>query len=57
MPQQAVGTNVTAQDPAVPPLNQIYYYLVGHSSRAAGAFDALGRRTNGTIRVSPVACP
>jgi hypothetical protein len=48
---------ITVEDPAIPPLAQLYYYFVGHSSRAAGAKDALGRRYDGSIRVSPVACP
>jgi hypothetical protein len=57
VPQQTIGATVTVQDPAVPPLTNVYYYLVGHSSNAAGSFDALGRRSNGSIRVATVACP
>ena len=58
VPQVAVGETISVQDPEIPPLpRQVYYYLVGHSSRASGAFDALGRRSNGTIRLSPVTCP
>ena len=58
VPQVTVGQTIIVQDPEVPPLpRQVYYYLVGHSSRASGAFDALGRRSNGTIRLSPVTCP
>jgi len=58
VPQAPVGNLITVQDPAIPPQsNLIYYYYVGHSSRAAGALAALGRRWDGSIRVSPVACP
>jgi len=58
VPQSAVGQTVSVQDPEYPVLlRQTYYYLIGHSSRAAGAFDALGRRSSGTIRLSPVTCP
>jgi hypothetical protein len=57
VPQAPVGSMITVEDPAIPPLAQLYYYFVGHSSRAAGAKDALGRRYDGSIRVSPVACP
>jgi hypothetical protein len=53
-----VGTTITVEDPAIPPqVGLFYYYYVGHSSRAPGARDAIGRRSNGSIRVSPVACP
>jgi hypothetical protein len=55
--QQPVGNIVTAEDLALPLVGQTYYYLVGHSSRAPGAHDALGKRSNGTIRVAAVACP
>ena len=56
--QQAVGTTVSVQDPAVP-VNprEVYYYLVGHSAKTPGAFDALGKSSSGTIRVAPIACP
>jgi hypothetical protein len=52
-----VGSTISAEDTALPPPGRSFYYLVGHSSRAAGALDALGRRSNGTIRVAPVTCP
>jgi hypothetical protein len=57
IPQPAVGAPVSTQDATNPPLKDVYYYFVGHSSRAAGALDALGRRSNNTIIVSPVSCP
>jgi hypothetical protein len=58
IPQPAsVGEIVTRQDADVPPVGVFVYYLVGHSSRAAGALDALGKRSDQTIRVAPVACP
>jgi subtilase family protein/thrombospondin type 3 repeat protein len=57
IPQAAVGSLITRQDAAVPAFNQIFYYLVGHSSNAPGALDPLGRRSNSTIRIAPVACP
>jgi hypothetical protein len=57
IPQPAVGAPVSFQDPAIPPLKDAYFYFVGHSSRAAGAHDALGRRSNNAIIVSPVSCP
>ncbi|MFI5040561.1 MAG: thrombospondin type 3 repeat-containing protein [Acidimicrobiales bacterium] len=60
VPQGTVGSVVTAQDATIPPqlsTTTAFYYFVGHSSRAAGAFDALGKRTNGTISVSTVTCP
>ena len=58
VPQGPVGSILNVQDAGVlPPLGDIYHYLVGHSSNAPGALDALGLRTNGTIRISPVPCP
>jgi Subtilase family/Thrombospondin type 3 repeat len=57
IPQQPVGTLVTFTETDLPPAGTTYYYLVGHSSRAAGALDALGRRADGTIRLAPAACP
>jgi len=56
--QTAVGSPIAAAaDAANPQLGATWYYLVGHSSKASGSFDSLGKRTNGTIRVAPVACP
>jgi hypothetical protein len=55
--QQTPGTTMTDQDATLPATGQVLYYLVGHSSRAAGAFDALGRRGDGTVRVAPLTCP
>ncbi len=57
LPQAVVGTAVTAQDAALPAIGHAAYYLVGHSSNAAGALDALGKRSNGSIIVAPIACP
>jgi hypothetical protein len=58
VPQAAVGANISIPD-AVNPTNprQVFYYLVGHSAKAAGALDALGRKSTGAIRISPVPCP
>jgi len=58
IPQQTVGTTVTAaQDAALPAIGHATYYLVGHSSNAAGALDALGKRSDGSILVAPIVCP
>ena len=57
MPQQAIGTTVSIVDGGVPVSGQGFYYLVGHSGVAAGARDALGKKSDGTIIVSPIACP
>ena len=58
LPQVAIGSTITVpDDAALPPPDQIFYYYIGHSGRAAGALDAIGRRSDGTIRVAPVACP
>ena len=56
-PQQAVGTSVTTSDAATPSTGQAFYYLVGHSANASGGKDAIGRKSDGTILVSPVSCP
>jgi hypothetical protein len=56
--QAAIGSPITVLDDGVlPPPDQMFFYYIGHSSRAAGALDAVGRRSDGTIRVAPVACP
>ncbi|MCZ6695170.1 MAG: hypothetical protein O7A63_01395, partial [Acidobacteria bacterium] len=55
-PQSAVGSILTAVDANVPPPNSVLYYLVGHSSRAAGALDPLGKGIDGSIRLGPP-CP
>ncbi len=55
--QQAIGTNVSAQDATPPPIGQAFYYLAGHSSNATGGKDALGRKSDTTIRVATVNCP
>ena len=57
LPQQTIGSNVTTSDTAIPATGQSFYYLVGHSSNAPGGKDALGRKSDGTILVSPVSCP
>jgi hypothetical protein len=51
IPQGVVGSPMSVQ------VGKFYYYLIGHSSKVAGAHDALGRRSAGTIRVAPIACP
>ncbi len=55
--QQSIGSTVSVQDPALPAVGRSFYYLVGHSANASGGKDALGRKSDGTIRVSPVNCP
>jgi hypothetical protein len=57
IPQTPIGTTLSYEDADLPAIGQARYYLVGHSANAAGALDALGRRSNGTIRVAPIACP
>jgi hypothetical protein len=58
VPQAAVGTPLSVSDASIPPGPGIgvWYYLVGHSPKAGG-FDALGRKSTGTIRIAPIACP
>ncbi|HUD70906.1 MAG TPA: hypothetical protein VMQ62_02990, partial [Dongiaceae bacterium] len=56
--QVTVGQTISVQDPAVPANpREVYYYLVGHSAKSPGAFDALGKRSGNIIRVAPIACP
>jgi len=55
--QQTVGSTVSVLDAAAPVTGQMYYYLAGHSAVASGAKDALGRKSDGTIRIAPVTCP
>ena len=56
--QAAVGQTIVVPDPAIPPApREVYYYLVGHSAKTTGAFDALGKRSGNIIRVAPIACP
>ena len=56
--QATVGQTISVQDSAVPPNpREVYYYLVGHSAKTTGAFDALGKRSGNIIRVAPIACP
>jgi hypothetical protein len=50
------GTILERLDPEIPPPGVYYYYLVGHSSRAAGALDPVGKTSDGAIRLAPV-CP
>lgn len=58
VPQELVGEQIAIPDGgAVPPLGQGFYFLVGHSPRAAGGLAAVGLRSDLTIRVSPVPCP
>jgi hypothetical protein len=58
VPQSAVGQTVSVQDPTIPILPiKVYYYLVGHNARALGTLEPLGRRSDQSIRVSPVTCP
>jgi Thrombospondin type 3 repeat len=57
VPQQAVGSTVQITDVPTPNVGQTFYYFVGHSANAAGGKDALGRKSDNTILVSPVSCP
>ena len=43
-------------DTGTPPIDSVIYYLVGHSSRAPGAQDPLGKGIDGAIRLGPP-CP
>jgi hypothetical protein len=53
-----VGTDVlVTSSAAAPAAGQAHFYLVGHSNPTAGSMTALGRHTNGTVRIAPVACP
>jgi hypothetical protein len=54
---QTPGAAITVEDTDLPEVGRAWYYLVGHSSRAAGALDALGRGVGGAIRIAPVTCP
>src|SRR5207245_6339115 len=56
LPQQAIGSTVSVLDAAPPAAGQMYYYLAGHSAIASGAKDALGRKSDGTIRIAPLTC-
>jgi hypothetical protein len=57
VPQAALGTTITAADTAALSPGQANLYLVGHNSPTAGARAALGRASNGTVRLAPVSCP
>ncbi len=60
LPQPALGSIIAFNDPidpALPVAGHAWYYLVGHSSKVAGARDALGRRGDGVVRTAPVTCP
>ncbi len=52
------GPPLTLADTAAPPLNSLYFYLVGHHS-TTGAPTALGLNSSGGVRYAPVAatCP
>ncbi len=56
LPQSAVGSIIMSTDTGTPPIDSVFYYLVGHSSRAAGALDPLGKGIDGAIRLGPP-CP
>jgi hypothetical protein len=58
VPQQTIGNTVSISDPDIPPLPRgTYFYLIGHSAKASGALEPLGKRSNGTIRIAPITCP
>ena len=57
VPQQTVGSSGLTTDAAIPGSGQCFYYFVGHSANAAGGRDAIGRKSDNTILVSPVTCP
>jgi Thrombospondin type 3 repeat len=52
-----VGTDITVNTSASPSVGSALYFLVGHSNTTAGSKPALGRASNGSVRVSPVSCP
>jgi hypothetical protein len=51
------GTTLSTTTSAAPAVGQALFFLVGHSNPTPGAFTALGRHTNGTVRLAPVSCP
>jgi hypothetical protein len=51
-----VGTTMSVTTNTTTPLNTVHYFLVGHN-RISGANTALGLRSNGTMRTSPISCP
>jgi hypothetical protein len=53
----APGTVLSTATAATPAVGQAYYFVVGHSNPTAGARDALGRATNGTVEIAPIGCP
>ncbi len=54
-----VGTLIQRTDLVSPVSGKATYYLVGHSPTMTGAVSALGKRTDGTVRLAPTAraCP
>ncbi len=54
--QAPIGSTVVIGEPDTPPVGSTFYYLVGHSARAAGAIIPLGKNDAGAIRLGPP-CP
>jgi hypothetical protein len=52
-----VGTLVTRTESVTPTVGRVTYYLAGHSPTVTGALAALGRRSDGSVRTPPSACP
>jgi hypothetical protein len=57
VPNGAAGTTLSVTNSDSPALNSASYYLVGHRNTAAGAPTVLGRRSDGSVRYAPIACP
>jgi hypothetical protein len=55
--QATPGSTITVADTTALSPGQAQLYLVGHSTPTAGARAALGRASNGTVRIAPVSCP
>ena len=56
-PAGAPGPPLSVVDAASPPAGQAFFYLAGHCPVAADARAALGRRSDGSLRPQPPACP
>jgi hypothetical protein len=55
-----VGTLISRTEAVTPALGQARYYLVGHNpvpNVPVGTFASLGRRSDGSVRMPPGACP
>jgi hypothetical protein len=53
-----VGSDVVVtSSAAAPSAGTAHFYLVGHSNPTPGALTALGRHSNGSVRIAPITCP